>query len=245
MKNYPLPGPSGSGIDIASLCKPELGFSTLLDLHMRLLAGKVPHYELQWSNLETAQKLSVSLGTVIGWRMGYTLPAPFQLESLVDHLLLSAPARLGATGARSAHPHATPTQAAAMAAALREAYDRDPLPRLSTPLHDPIQVLGRSEFASWLHERGWTMREIGDRIDVSRSRVAQLLQHRQRRLASEAKALAPCMDALVVCSTAPKPPSASVWPFPISIPAGPQAGPGHGAAQRSGETGSPTPGQFG
>ncbi len=243
MKKHPPPGPSESGIDIVSLCKPELGFSTLLDLHMKLLAGKAPHCELQWSNLDAAQKLSVSLATVIGWRMGYLLPAPYQLQSLLDHLLLPAPAGLGAAGTAVAHLHATPTQAAAMAVALQEAYDRDPLPRLSTPLSDPLQVLGRSEFANWLHERGWTMREIGDRLDVSRTRVAQLLQHRQRRLASESKALAHCMDALVVCSTAPKPQSASVWPFPISIPAGPQAGPG--AAQRSGETGSPTPGQFG
>jgi len=37
------------GPNVESLCNPELPFSTLLDLHMRLLAGKAPNIDLRWS----------------------------------------------------------------------------------------------------------------------------------------------------------------------------------------------------
>jgi hypothetical protein len=236
-----LPGPSHSGPNVESLCRPELAFSTLLDLHMRLLAGKVPNLDLRWSNTETAQTLSVSLDTLMGWRMGYSLPTPFQLESLVDHLVLSAPTGQGATGSRSAHPRATQSQVTAMEAALREAYDRDPLPRPSTPPPDPIRVSGRSEFANWLRERGLTMREIGERLDVSGSAILQLLQRRNSKLARESMALAPCLEALQTWSTAPQSQSASCWPFPLSIPARHQAGPGDDAARLLSATKPRTP----
>jgi hypothetical protein len=86
-----LRGPSRIGPNVESLCNSELPFSMLLDLHMRLLVGRAPNIDLRWSNMEMAQKMEVSLDAFIGWRMGHSLPAPFQLEGLVAHLLLSSP----------------------------------------------------------------------------------------------------------------------------------------------------------
>ena len=214
-----LPRPSHSGPNVESLCDSRLPFSTLLDLHMRLLAGKAPNIDLRWSNIETAKKMEVSLNAFIGWRMGNSLPAPFQLEGLVGHLLLSSPPGRDASRLRSAHPHATQRQVVAIEATLREAYNCDPLPRPRTPPPDPILVSGRAEFANWLRERGLTMREIGERLDVSRSAIAPLLQGRQSRLTKESKRLAPCLEALLAWSTEPMTQPASCWPFPVSIPA--------------------------
>ena len=228
------------GPNVESLCDPELPFSTLLDLHMRLLAGKVPNIDLRWSNMETAQKLEVSLDAFIDWRMGNSLPAPFQLEALADHLLVSPPGQDN-SHLRSAHPRATQSQVAAMEATLREAYNRDPLPRPTTPLLDPIRVSGRAEFANWSRERGLTMREIGERLDVSKSTIGAILKGRQLRLVRESKWLAPCVEALRAWSIDPMAQPVSCWPFPISIPAKREADRGEDAALHSGATKPLTP----
>lgn len=243
MGHLQVPSPIVPSVE--SLCNPELAFSTLLDLHMKLLAGRAPNFDLRWSNMETAQTMEVSLAAFIGWRMGYSLPAPFQLERLMGHLLVSSRPGQDASSTWSAHPHATPSQVAAMESTLRDAYARDPIPRPRTPPPDPILALGRAEFANWLRERGLTMREIGERLDVSRSAIPPLLQGRQSRLAKESKRIAPCLEALRVWATDPatdpKAKPVSCWPFPISIPAKGEADLGANAAFHSPATTPPMP----
>jgi hypothetical protein len=208
---------------------------------MRLLAGKVPAINLQWSNMETAQRLEVSLEAIVGWRMGHSLPAPFQLEVLADHLLLSPPWQ-GTSRLHCSHPRATQSQVAAMAVTLREAYDRDPLSRPATPRIDPIRVSGRAEFANWSRERGLTLWEIGERLDVSKSAIAAILKGRQFRLERESKRLAPCVEALRAWATDTATQPVSCWPFPKSTPAPCTADRGEDAPLHSSATMPLTPG---
>lgn len=223
-----------------SLCNPDLPFSTLLDLHLRLLAGKVPNLNRRWSNMESAQRLEVSLATFVDWRMGNALPAPFQLEALADHLLLSS-AGHGISGDRHDHQLATPSQVAAMQATLRAAYKRDPRPRPTTPLADPIRVSGRAEYVSWSREHGLSMREIGERLDVSKTAIAAILKGRQLRLARESTLLARCAATLQALSSDPATRPVSCWPFPISIPSERESDRGEGAAPRTSATQAPAP----
>lgn len=227
------PGPPARGPEVELLCSPDLPFSTLLDLHLRLLAGKAPDFDIAWSNIESAQKMEVSLYAFIDWRTGRSLPGPFQLETLVDHLRLSSQFGQDASSHGLQHPHATRCQLALMEAALREAYWRDPMPRPSTSPRDPILKSGRAEFVNWLRERGSTLRQIGDRLDVSKSAVTQLLEVRRARLAKESKHLAGCLQVLRAWASEPTAKPASRWPFPVSIPARCDPNGRAGAAQPS------------